>query len=208
MAVATLQPTADTYTSGGSQSTNFGTSNFVLAGVATPGKSAQILRGLFRFSLASLLTAESIDEAVLTFFIYSNNAATATFGVHRITQPAWTELGATYLKYDGANNWAGAGGDFDASAWQAGIAPLDDTYLIFDSVLAAVVDAIDNRGGVLDTLLKGSATTGTNYVELYSRDAVEVEFRPSLQITYTPGPDAGDDASPCGDAGPRALRWF
>jgi hypothetical protein len=186
MATVTLRPTADTYISGGSQTTNFGTSGILRTGVATPGKSSQLLRSLLRFSLASLLNAESIDAAALTLFIYSNNAPSATFGVHRITQPAWTELGATYLKYDGVTNWSSAGGDFDATPWQFGVAPGEfDTSLTFDSLVSAVTDAIQNRGGVLDLLLKGSVTTGTDYVDFYSREDTDIELRPALVVTYT-----------------------
>ena len=79
-----------------------------------------------------------------------------TFNLHRLTQPNWTEFGATYSDYDVGHPWATPGGDYDPTPAQS-VYLSSFQNLVFDQVKPLVEDAIENRGGMLDVLIKGTA---------------------------------------------------
>ncbi len=107
-----------------------------------------------------------------------------TFTIHRLTQPNWTELGATWNNYNGSNTWATAGGDFVATPAQSlTIAAVQN--LVFDDLQSLVEDAVRLRGGILDLLIKGTLTTGLEYLELASSSNATPANRPKLVVNYT-----------------------
>jgi len=67
-------------------------------------------RTLIKFDLSVIPASAKIASATLSLYCYQDNCSTArTHRVYRLLR-AWTELGSTWNKYDGANNWATAGG--------------------------------------------------------------------------------------------------
>ncbi len=184
-----LQPAendaVDTYIADASLATNnYGNDVVLNLGTQNIGKGSQTLfRAILRFDLTSLIGTQ-IDDATLTLTAATGNVTGDTFRVHRITQTNWTELGATWNKYDGASNWAAAGGDFDSThADEVTINSIQN--LVFTSMQSIVADAIDNRAGVLNILVKGQATTGLEYLEVESSASATPTNRPTLVVNYT-----------------------
>jgi hypothetical protein len=130
----------------------------------------------------SLITATIID-ATLTLTAAGGNVSFETFSIHRLTQPNWTEFGATFGVYDLGRPWAIPGGDIE---W----VPAQSLFLnsiqnlVFDQIKPLVVDSITNRGGILDVLIKGSADDGLQRLDCYSSGSGNPAFRPTLVVHH------------------------
>ena len=191
MASLVLQPDEDHLTcrdtfigNAAFSSTNFGGFDLLTVGAQLLGKGNQaILRTLLRFDLTPLIGAD-ITDATLILTAVGGIVSGDTFTIHRLTQPNWTELGATWGVYNGSDVWASLGGDFVAAPSQSlFIASSED--LVFDGLQALVEDAVRTRGGVLDLLIKGNATIGLQYLELASSSHAIAGNRPKLVVNYT-----------------------
>ena len=176
----------DTYIANASAANNnFGQTGELTIGTRIVGKSSQTLfRALLRFDVTQLVGA-SITSAALTITAGGGSlSVNETFTLHRLTQANWTELGATWNAYNGANAWTTSGGDFDPTPAQSLTIPTVQ-YLVFDGLGAIVEDALRLRGGLLDVLIKGTATGGSKYLDCYSSSDPTPENRPKLVIHYT-----------------------
>lgn len=82
--------------------------------LALNAHSANMTRTLFNWATSGSIPAGSaVSSASLQLNSYSPvNLSDREAKFHPTTQ-AWVESGVTYNKYDGTNNWASAGGDFD-----------------------------------------------------------------------------------------------
>ncbi len=187
----TLQPAEnnatnrDTYIADGVlYNNNYGSDLALTIGTQNIGKDEQTLfRAILRFDLTSLITATIID-ATLTLTAAGGNVSFETFSIHRLTQPSWTEFGATYGVYDFGRPWSTPGGDFDwVPAQSLFLSSIQN--LVFDQMKPLVVDAITNRGGILDVLIKGSADDGLQRLDCYSSGSGNPAFRPTLVVHYT-----------------------
>jgi hypothetical protein len=169
---------------------NFGTDVLLQAGTATVGKSTLHFRSLLRFDLASLPPGSSIVDATLALAHANSNLSTsATFYASRLTQPAWTELGATWNKYNGASNWSAAGGDFTTVDQDSCTISSSTQDLTFPTLANLVVDAIQNRGGVLHLLVRGpEESSGTKLFGGNSSDSASASSRPKLTVNYVGPP--------------------
>jgi hypothetical protein len=194
MASATFQrgltAVLDTYLIYASE-TNFGTADPLQIGnSATVGKGARpIGRALLRFDLSAIPAGSTISSAVLTLKNTGGSiAANYQFAARRITQPAWTELGATHLTYDGINNWELGGGDTTATGQDTVTVAGGSSDLVFANLAVLVADALALRGGLLHLLVRNTAeSTGTvDYVNVYSSENASASNRPTLVVNYTP----------------------
>jgi hypothetical protein len=186
----TLQPSEadpnhrDTYIADGVlYNNNHGSDLVLVVGTQNLGKDSQTLfRAILRFDLTSLITATIVD-ATLTLTAAGGNVTFETFSIHRLTQPNWTEFGATYGAYDLGHPWATPGGDFD---W----VPAQSLFLnsiqnlVFNQLKPLVEDAIENRSGILDVLIKGAADDGLQRLDCWSSGSGNPAFRPTLVVNY------------------------
>lgn len=190
MATLTLQPdetdatNRDTFiVSGLSAGTNFGGLSTLNIGTLTFFKGLlAFYRAILRFDLTALIGA-SITDATLTLTNHSGNVTGETFSVHRLTQPNWTELGATWDVYNGSNSWGVAGGDFVATATQS-LTISSVQSLVFDQLKPLVEDAIQNRGGLLDVLIQSIASSEQQVLVCHSSNASTPSQRPKLVVNY------------------------
>jgi hypothetical protein len=176
----------DTYIANASvANNNFGLDAQLTIGTRIVGKSSQTLfRALMRFDLTQLIGAV-ITDATLTISAFGGSLSfDETFSLHRLTRPDWTELGATWNAYNGANAWTTPGGDFDPTPAQSLTIPTVQN-LVFVNLGSLVDDALRLRGGLFDVLIKGTATGGSKYLDCYSASDSTPENRPKLVINYT-----------------------
>lgn len=108
----TYQPAnSDTWLYSSAPDTNYGSSSGLVTYDQHPANI------ILSFNISSIQES-TIANATLSLYIYSNggtNDPAAPFNAYRLTKTNWTELGATWNTYDGSNNWATAGGDFDTT---------------------------------------------------------------------------------------------
>jgi hypothetical protein len=175
----------DTFVGSGAYATsNFGGFEYLYLGAQTLGKGAQALhRVLLRFDLTALVGAQ-ITAATLTLFQMAGiMTASETFTIHRLVQPNWTELGATWSAFNGVDAWLEPGGDFVVAPVQSLTIPSLQN-LVFDGLQPLAEDAVRLRGGVLDLLIKGTLTSGLQYLQLASSAAATPANRPLLVVEY------------------------
>ncbi|MEX0678360.1 MAG: DNRLRE domain-containing protein [Pirellulales bacterium] len=190
MLTLTLQPSEadlnhrDTYIADGVLvNNNYGDDFALIVGTQNLGKDSQSLfRAILRFDLTSLITATIVD-ATLTLTAAGGNITNETFSIHRLTQPDWTEFGATWNVYDLGRAWIFLGGDYDPTPVQS----VSHTFiqnLVFNQIKPLVEDAIENRAGILDVLIKGAAESGLQRLDCYSSGNANPAFRPTLVVNY------------------------
>lgn len=123
MATFTSQPDSstgmDTWITSSAPTTNYGNGTYMVVGENDTDGSGYINRALIKFDLSSIPASSVVTSATL-YLTQQGEAAgnSRTMRIYR-SKRAWTELGATYNKYDGTNNWATAGGmgaaDYDST---------------------------------------------------------------------------------------------
>ncbi|MGD9644439.1 MAG: DNRLRE domain-containing protein [Pirellulales bacterium] len=187
MSQLAIQPDAasgvDAYITDAVPTGNFGTAETLLVGTNVIG-SAFNMRSLLRFDVSGVPLGTAILQATLHLQITSSILASDdAFTAYRLTQTGWTEDGVTWEKYDGSNNWSTAGGDY--SLVGAAACVLQEPGDVHFDVTALVLDAIANRGGILNLLIKGSESGSTQFMEVSSSDEPTALIRPLLTIDYS-----------------------
>ncbi len=113
MAQVILTATADSTIYSSSPTNNYGTNANLQVG--EDNTTVSVGRSLVKFDVSSL-AGKRITTAILR--LYDNGFDltdnTRTLFVNRMVR-AWTELGVTWNKYDGTNNWTTAGGMTNAA---------------------------------------------------------------------------------------------
>lgn len=198
----TAYPSIDTYINEANPTATHGADPTLLIGEAAISDRGRVL---MRFDLTALL-GHTVTSASLTMNANNDGLDTGTGLICRLTRTTWT-ADASWNKYDGTNNWTTAGADFtlDRAVPFTIPEPAGGTITVNTAAwIALVQDAIDNRSGYLDILIKASidqpgAGCGTNV------DSVEdatVANRPTLVIvsradkqTLLSG-DPGDPSTP------------
>ncbi len=163
---------------------NYGAEETLLVGhdLGTGDKEDEPIdfRILFRMDLTSLV-GQTITSATLKFtHVNVLDTPTQTYNLYRLTQTGWTELGATWDKYDGSVNWSTEGGDFDPSPFATTIRGLGEN-LEFDAT-TLVQDALENRSGILNCLIDSTTTDASTVVSFASAEHSTEVYRPQLTI--------------------------
>lgn len=177
----------DTYISSGSAETNFGGQDVLQIGYTLAGKNTTLSRGLFRFDVAALGSA-ILESASFVLSHESTVSLTlpATFYVYRLTEPEWTELGATWWKRDGVYDWINGGGDFSTEISRAGEVVAPGQNLIINDFEALINDALANRGGLLDLIVVGlESGSQSSFMLVRSSDHANSASWPKLIVEYT-----------------------
>jgi len=182
-AATTFGPVQDTQLDSFNTATNYGTYPYYFAGIPT-SKAARVCRALLRFDL-SALAGSTLTDATLCQYAWEVQSANVSFSVCRLTQAAWSETGATWSTYDGAQAWATPGGDYTTTnpACVSFIGP-SATGLFGVSVTALVQDALSHHGGQLQLVVKVASEAGTHYYAAKSRE--DATNPPYLTVNYIP----------------------
>jgi glucose/arabinose dehydrogenase/PKD repeat protein len=143
-------------------------------------------RPVLRFSLSAIPPSSTVTSCTLSVSADVVESPGAGI-VARITQPAWTESGSTWNRYDGVAPWATPGGDVDMSNVIPFAPPAGPGLYAFPSLQSFCQDAVTNRGGRLDLLLRQyPETPGTPRREwsFVSSDDADATRRPRLVVGY------------------------
>jgi len=185
----TIQPAdADAYLFQQTPDTNYGTN----AEIAVLDYNTLMSHSLLRFDFSTLPVGAIITAAELDLYYYMLEAGDPvgrTYWAHELTQPAWTELGTTWNKYDGTNAWAIAGGDYITTNGASVVMPASFGWVSWN-VLNLVKHFQSVHSSIANFLIKDgteeNSQTGAGFA---SRNyATDYTLRPKLKITYTTGP--------------------
>ena len=216
------QITQDTYIDDRNATLNFGTSGSdKVVDSTTPCNTLfQLPSNLFSYS------PSSIQSAIVSFYAFQTNgdllAGYNTMSLFPLTQAfvagtgtknGTAGAGATWLTYDGVNDWANPGGDYDSAnsvvgvptlsivynassvGVQSGDAPNGAVFFTFNitSLLTnPTAEAELQNNGALLTL--GSGANPQSYVTFVSADTTGASdtppYRPLLDVTEVPEPSS------------------
>jgi hypothetical protein len=185
----------DTYlTSPGNSDSNWGT--LARAWTGTDERNAQ--RPLLRFTLGGAPAGATV--LTCTLIVQADDVEAPLPGhVWRVTQPGWTETGATWNRYDGTRTWATPGGDVDAMSGIPFAPPATSGPFAFPDLTALCSDAIATRGGQLDLLIQqdtempGAPRHQWSFVT--SDDTASPAMRPELIASFGAGASASTSTS-------------
>jgi len=195
----TLQPDAvggiDNELAGGRNSANnYGTGTFLCAG----NDQANTERPLIHFDLSSLGSTATVTSCQLTLTVYQVTAPT-TGQVLRLRRNDWSETGSTWGTYKSGAAWTAPGAsdptmDVDMTSAVAFTPPATIGAFTFPSLQALCQDAVRNRAGALDLLVRqnvdqdGACTGSCVSHEFCSRssDYATTTDRPMLVVGYVP----------------------
>lgn len=155
MATYATRPTIDSHMDQKQPDANYGQANAVEMGPTYYGGSKDKLRrAIANFNVSALqgrtITAAQIRR-VISGAIGPPQGFAAT--IYRCTRPAtWTETGVTWNKYNGANNWTTAGGDYDQTT-PAPVHYIETTNPI-PGLKDFVIDALNNRTGIVSIIIR------------------------------------------------------
>ena len=181
----------DTYLTGPANSDdNWGT--LARAWVGTDERNAQ--RPLMRFTLGGAPAGTTVLACTLTV---EADVVEAPLPGHvwRVTQPGWTETGATWNRYDGIRTWATPGGDVDATSGIPFAPPAASGPFAFPDLTALCSDAMAARDGQLDLLIQqdtevpGAPQHQWSFVT--SDDTASPTMRPKLIVSFGAGASSG-----------------
>lgn len=190
-----LTSSADTGIFSGAPDSSLGDLGQVFVG----NDSSNAQRGLQRFDLTGVPANATVTTCTLELNVVTLNEASAG-KVYRVKQPAWSEANATWNRFDGVAPWTTPGA-FDPVETSsdvvvtpgpdgpvAYVAPGRAGTFTFPDLTMLCQDAVTNRGGDLELLLKQDADTPGATAEFsFSRrtDSEEAE-RPRLRVGWTP----------------------
>lgn len=152
-------------------------------------------RAIVSFDISSLPAGATIISAVVALFYWTysyTDPQGKTIYFYKCTKPTWEELEATWNIYKASNNWAVAGGDYEASS-PAGVSAIVPAFTgigwIEADITAIVQDAIDNSIDVHLLVKFDDETLATGESAILSRSNnyyTDVTLNPKLTIVYRP----------------------
>ena len=183
--VLTIQPSdMDNYLSKGVPDTNYGSGIHIYVRSLTNADYRMILK----FDFSALPDGAVISAATLS--IYYNYTSTdpvgRTYWAYEITQTGWTELGSTWNKYDGTNNWDTAGGDYTTGNGASIVMPAGYGWVDWN-VLALVQHFQSAHAKIANFLIRDNIenSSGGQMARFWSNNYTsDLSLRPKLVITY------------------------
>jgi hypothetical protein len=161
------------------------------------------VRGAIRFDLSGIPASATIKTANVSLYqMGQSDTNTQTLNAHYLTRD-WaqgtgmgsaTGDGATWLTYDGANNWTAAGGDFNGAASGSATAP-NSTASWVDWDLTALTQAwvntlVNNYGVIIKRSVENPVNDDSK--SCYSSDyTTDASLRPKIVIEWF-----GNDTAP------------
>lgn len=175
-------PKRDSFMDKNLADTNYGSGTFLgLNGVAL-----RLYRSILYFDLTNWggsIGQKGVAKLRLYYYDYNNeDPAGLAVNVYKLTQPAWTEAGVTWNRYDGGNLWTVAGGDYNAGISGSGTIPTNYGWMEID-IMDIVTDAITNESSKLHliVLYNDEAREDDETPLFYSNDeASQTTKRPRL----------------------------
>ena len=141
------------------------------------------VHSLLQFDVSSIPAGATVTSALLTL-AYAVHVGTNVINLYRCTQ-AWTELGATWNKYNGVSNWALAGGDYDNATVHA-TQTISTAVSFIQSITALVQGWVSGTWPNTGMLLRDSTEAGSDrYYGFKTSDDAIAAYRPKLVIEYT-----------------------
>ena len=194
----TYAGTRDTYISGKSAGTNYGTANTLLI------DGSPDLAALLKWDVSMIPTGSTVTSAVIELNV--TDTSSGTYEVYAL-QRAWDELSANWQRYVTGQNWstAGANNTSDRGSSVLGtISPTSTgTYRIVLNAagIAAVQSWINNPASNFGVILQDyGISSGADFS---SSEASTATQRPKLIIGYNPpSGEPPTNARPNVDAGP------
>ncbi len=182
----------DTYINSGSNASNY--NGVPLQIMKSTNSQANTIIGC-DLNSHELPTGYAIRWANLSLVIENTVYGNPNIGVWEMRQNNWTEDGATWLTYDGVNNWASQG----AFGWERGgmlsTQTISSSSTPGDVYTWNVTSGVQNAmrvGGRSDFILgvTNHSLTGTLEALFHSNSAGNVNERAELRMVYTPGSNA------------------
>lgn len=189
MAVFTVGASIDSMMHYLSPSTNFGDSEGINLGAKYANDKSALYRRIGNFNV-SRLVGTTINSAKLVCYAYVEISGPFDAAVYRCTRPyTWTEMGVTWDKYDGVNDWTAGGGDYSGTPAAVGYAePSGTGSYDITGLLAFVTDAIASRDNIVSLILMAvDEDPGSDkYVSISSRqEETDGQIPWYLEIDYT-----------------------
>ncbi len=186
----TYQPcTDDNHMSSSSPDSNWGTNT--LLGLSYDYGLNNRSRGLIHFDISDIPDGAIFLQGDIRLYLVKTSAGgDATITLSRLVQTNWTELGATWNRYDGTNAWATAGGDYTTTnaVTISGIAATG--WQTFIST-ALIQDCYDNQAKHIHIHIKNQESVENRWWGVYSSEYTDdTALRPKLTVIYTCPPNA------------------
>lgn len=159
MTQLTVTPTIDSFMDFSNPTTNYGSNVSIALGVLFAGGSkTAVRRPIANFDVSAIPVDAEIDAAELRVTVTLADSDPFQAIVERCTRPTtWTELGVTWNRYDGVNNWTLGGGDYDLINEVPPAVPFDAANasgpFVIEGLSAFVRDALDNRSGIVSLII-------------------------------------------------------
>lgn len=202
MSQVVLYPCIVTYMEQAAPGGNYGTLNRFNVGAS--GKTDSAMRALMRIDLNLIGAATIADTSKLE--LYDTGLGTAaggeTYYASLVLQTAWTEEGANWTFYDGANGWDGLGCGTEGTDWDKDFASVSPALgaqgwqeFTGATLQGLLQEIIDNRSGILDIIIHWRQADGTPYENADSFSHYDSDdsaspisdTRPKLTIDYANG---------------------
>jgi hypothetical protein len=192
--VTSFTGAADTAIFSGNPDATLGSSNQVFVG----NDASNSQRALLRFDLSSIPSTATVASCTLTVDVVTRNQASAG-KIYRVKQQAWSETTATWNRYDGVSTWTTPGAfspveltsDVVVTPGPDGpvayAPPTGSEAFTFPDIAGLCQDAVTNRGGLLDLMIKQDADAPGATAEMgFSRHADnDPQERPRLDVATT-----------------------
>jgi hypothetical protein len=167
---------------------------------------SSIRRGLVSFDVSSIPLGSTITGVTLTLFMSQTTTGPANVSLHRLLA-SWgegtsnsganggagapaTAGDATWLhRFFNTTVWTNAGGDFDPTVSAVTSVNGVASYTWSSPQMIADVQAwVDGTSGNFGWLVQGDESTASSVKRFATREATTLAQRPTLDITYVPGP--------------------
>ena len=100
---------------GGIRSLSATTPRYAFPAMTILNNTPDLFQGFAKFVMPADPNGSGSTITKITLSIYIKTDNGGKFDIHRMTRNGWTGSLATWLTYDGSNNWTTAGGDYSAT---------------------------------------------------------------------------------------------